>query len=164
MKSNAKIVGVSGFWWITIPWWHRSPVFYCEKRKHEQLSFMLTTVGQWCLHVGVLKCICLIYPNPWHVAVRTMWTMMTSSNWNLFRVTGSFVRGIHRSSVNFLHKEQWRGALTFLRSAPWINGRVNNGEPGDLSCHHANYDVVVMRGRCQDFLTNGHYDAVVKCW
>ena len=38
-----------------------------------------------------------------------------------------FVRGIHRSSVNSPHKgpaELW----CFLRSAPWINGWVNNRE------------------------------------
>ena len=41
--------------------------------------------------------------------------MMTSSNGNIFRVTGHwpFVRGIHRSPVNFPHKGQWRGALMF---------------------------------------------------
>ena len=45
--------------------------------------------------------------------------MMTSSNGNIFRVTGHLcARGIHRSPVNSPHKGQWRGALIFLWSAP----------------------------------------------
>ena len=46
--------------------------------------------------------------------------MMTSSNGNMFRVAGFFLRGIHRwmrgilrSSVNSPHTNQWRGALMF---------------------------------------------------
>ena len=38
----------------------------------------------------------------------------------------AFVRGIHRSSVNSLHKGQWRGALVFSLICAWINGWVNN--------------------------------------
>ena len=55
-----------------------------------------------------------------------------------------FVRGIHRSPVNSPHKGQWRGALMFLWSAPWINGWVNNRKAGDLRRHRAHYDVIVM--------------------
>ena len=43
-----------------------------------------------------------------------------------------FVRGIHRSPVNSLHKGQWRGALMFSLICAWINGWVNNGGAGDL--------------------------------
>ena len=32
----------------------------------------------------------------------------------------------------------------FLWSAPWINGRVNNGVASDLRRHHTHYDVIVM--------------------
>ena len=39
-----------------------------------------------------------------------------------------FVRGIHRSPVNSLHKGQWRGALMFSLICAWINGWVNNSE------------------------------------
>ena len=38
-----------------------------------------------------------------------------------------FVRGIHRSPVNSLHKGQWRGALMFSLICIRINGWVNNG-------------------------------------
>ena len=56
-----------------------------------------------------------------------------------------FVRGIHRSPVNSLHKGQWRGGLVFSLICVWINGWVNNGEAGDLRCHRAHYDVIVMK-------------------
>ena len=53
--------------------------------------------------------------------------MMTSSNGNIFRVTG-----------------QWRGTLMFSLICVWINGWVNNREAGDLRRYHAYYDVTVM--------------------
>ena len=64
--------------------------------------------------------------------------------WKHFLRYWPFVRGIHRSPVNSPHKDQWRRALMFLWSAPWINGRVNNGEAGDLRRHRTHYDVIVM--------------------
>ena len=42
--------------------------------------------------------------------------MMTSSNGNIFRVTGPF---IHRSPVDSPHKGQWRGALMFSMICAW---------------------------------------------
>ena len=56
----------------------------------------------------------------------------------------SFVRGIHRSSVNSPHKGQWRGALMFALIYTWTNGYVNNRDPGDLRRHRAHYDGTVM--------------------
>ena len=70
--------------------------------------------------------------------------MMTSSNGNIFRVTGHFLRGIHRSPVNSLHKGQWRGALMFSLICAWRNAWINNCEAGDLRPHRAHYDVTVM--------------------
>ena len=67
----------------------------------------------------------------------TSWMKHFSRYWPL-------VRGIHRSPVNSPHKTEWRGALMFLWSAPWINGRVSNREAGDLTRHRAHYDVIVM--------------------
>ena len=51
-----------------------------------------------------------------------------------------FVRGIPRSPV----KGQWRGDLVFSLIRAWINAWVNNREAGDLRCHRAHYDVIVM--------------------
>ena len=56
-----------------------------------------------------------------------------------------FVWGIHRSQVNSPHKGQWRIALIFSFICAWINGWVNNHEAGDLKCHLAHYDVIVMK-------------------
>ena len=69
--------------------------------------------------------------------------------WNNFPRYWPFVRGIHWSLVNSPHKGQWRRALMFLWSSPWINGWENNPEAGDLRCHHAHCDTTVMyTGRC----------------
>ena len=58
--------------------------------------------------------------------------MMTSSNGNIFRVTG-----------HSPYKGQWRGALMFSLICVWINGWVNS-EAGDLRWYRAHYDVTVM--------------------
>ena len=64
--------------------------------------------------------------------------------WKHFPRYWPFVRGIHRSPVNSLHKGQWRGALVFSLICARINGWVNNREVGDLRRHPAHYDVTVM--------------------
>ena len=69
--------------------------------------------------------------------------MMTSSNGNIFRVTGPLAR----SPVNSPHKGQWRGALTFSLICAWINGWVNNREDSDSRRHSIHYDVTVMLQR-----------------
>ena len=57
--------------------------------------------------------------------------------WKHFPCYWPFVRGIHRSPVNFRHKGQWHGALMFSFICAWINSWVNNGGAGDLRRHHA---------------------------
>ena len=64
--------------------------------------------------------------------------------WEHFPHYWTFVRGIHRSPVNSLHKGQWRGTLMFSLICVWINGWVNNHEVGDLRRSRAHYDVTVM--------------------
>ena len=77
--------------------------------------------------------------------------MITSSDGNIFRVTGHFcgeftgdLRGIHRSPVNSPHKGQWRGALMLFLICAWINCWVNNHGAGDLRGYRAHNDVIVM--------------------
>ena len=65
--------------------------------------------------------------------------------WKHFPRCWPFVRGIHRSPVNFPHKGKWRGALMFPLIFVWISGLVNNGEAGDLRRHRAHYDVIIMQ-------------------
>ena len=55
-----------------------------------------------------------------------------------------FVRGIHRSPVNSLHKGQWRGALIFSLICVCINDWVNNRDASDLRRYRAHYDVTIM--------------------
>ena len=70
---------------------------------------------------------------------------MTSSNGNIFRVTGPLcgeftgVRWIPHTKAS--DADIW----CFLWSAPWIDGWVNNRAAGDLNRHRAHYDVIVMR-------------------
>ena len=64
--------------------------------------------------------------------------------WKHFQRYWPFVLGIHLSPVNSPQKCQWCGALMFSLICAWINGWVNNREAGDLRCHHAHYDVIVM--------------------
>ena len=69
--------------------------------------------------------------------------MMTSSNGNIFSVTGHL-------PVNSSHKGQWRGALMFSLICARMNGWVNNGEAGDLRRYCAHYDVTIITCKIQD--------------
>ena len=64
--------------------------------------------------------------------------------WKHFPRYWPFVWGIHRLTVNSLHKGQWRGALMFSLIYGWINGWVNNRAAGDLRRHRGHYGVIVM--------------------
>ena len=57
--------------------------------------------------------------------------MMTSSNGNIFRITGPLSSTGHR-------------AFVFSLICAWTNGLANNGDVGDFKRHHAHYDVTVM--------------------
>ena len=67
---------------------------------------------------------------------------MTSSNGNIFRVTGPLCGEF---PVNSPHKGQWRGALMFSLICAIITDWENNREAGDLRRHRGHYDVNVMR-------------------
>ena len=66
---------------------------------------------------------------------------MTSSNGKFSALLASWSRN---SPVNSPHKGQWCGALMFCLICAWINAWVNSREAGDLRCHRAHYDVIVM--------------------
>ena len=65
--------------------------------------------------------------------------------WKHFPHYWPFVWGIHRFPVNSPHKGQWHGALMFSLICARIKGWANDGEAGDLRCHRAHYDVIVMQ-------------------
>ena len=70
--------------------------------------------------------------------------MMTSSNRNIFRVTGPLC-GEFTVPGDFPHKGQWSGAMMFSLICVWINDWVNNHEAGDLRRHRGHYDVNVLK-------------------
>ena len=83
--------------------------------------------------------------------IQNIMSMMTSSNGNIFRVTGSLCREFtsHRwihSPVTgeFPSQKPVTQALMFSLIYAWINAWVNNREAGDLRRHGAHYDVTVM--------------------
>ena len=65
-----------------------------------------------------------------------------------------FVRGFIGHRWITLIKAQRRGALIFFFICAWINAWVNNNEAGDLRCHRAHYDVIIMI----EWLTLKHLD------
>ena len=64
--------------------------------------------------------------------------------WKHFPRSWPFVRGTHRSQVNFTHKVRCRGTLMFSLICAWINGWANNREADDWRRHRAYYEVTVM--------------------
>ena len=67
--------------------------------------------------------------------------------WKHFLRHCPFVRGIHRSPVDFPHKGQWRPALMFSLICAWANVWTNKRDAGDLRRYRAHYDVIVMLSR-----------------
>ena len=74
--------------------------------------------------------------------------MITSSNGNIFRVTGPLCGGIHGSVVKSPQKGQWR----------WVNNR----EAGDLRRHRAHYDVIVMGLHVHYNISNQFWTIFIK--
>ena len=98
----------------------------------------------------------------WHcVFTEHVFTMMTSSNGNIFRVTGPLC-GNSPVPVSSPHKVQWRGALMFSLICVWINDWVNNREAGDLRCHRGHYDVNVMLYMCSRSYVSVISDVTIK--
>ena len=91
--------------------------------------------------------------------------MMTSSNGNIFRVTGHLC-GNSPVPVKSPHKGQWRGALMFSLYCARINVWVNNREADDLRRNRAHYDVNVMTSALKQRIRNMSCDIehlVLQC-
>ena len=74
----------------------------------------------------------------------TSLNMMTSSNGNIFRVTG-YLCGEFTGHRWIPHtKTSDTELLCFFFICAWINGWVNNREAGDLRRHCAHFNVIVM--------------------
>ena len=121
-------------WWLTIYIW-----------KYLLSCMLFTKYFHYNIEKGVSTSSILIqrYPNILHNIPNTF-RMMTSSNGNIFRVTGHLCGEFTGSPVNSQHKGQWRRALMFSLICVWINGWVNKREADDLRRYRAHYDVIVM--------------------
>ena len=84
-----------------------------------------------------------------------MWIMCESHYWNWsfhddvikwkhFPRYWPFVRGIHRSPVDFPHKGHWRGASMWFLICTWTKCCINHRDAADLRRHRAHYIVIVM--------------------
>ena len=82
---------------------------------------------------------------------------MKSSNGNFFRIIGPLCAEFTGDQWVPLTKASDAELWCFLWSAPWINSWVNSLEAGDLRCHHAHYDVIVMW-----FILSLHYTMIVN--
>ena len=130
--------------------WHASITLTYYHQSGRGFSFVESTAGT---HLEVI----------WRISRKLYWTLTwlclcyqvkAGQNflptcddvikWKHFPRYWPLVRGIHRAPVNSPHKGQWRGALMFSLICARINGWVNNREAGDLRCHRAHYDVIVM--------------------
>ena len=69
---------------------------------------------------------------------------MTTSNGNIFRVTGYLCGEFTGHRWIPLTNASGPERRCFIWSVPWINGWVNTREVGDLRRHHAHHDVIVM--------------------
>ena len=69
--------------------------------------------------------------------------MMTSSNGNIFRITGPLC-GEFTGPGEFPTQRPVTRSFHFSLICVWINGWVNNREAGDLRRHRGHYDVSVI--------------------
>ena len=93
-----------------------------------------------------------LFVNLWNKRICRLlsrWHMMTSSNGNIFRVTGPLCGEFpgHRGFPP--RKGQCRGTLIFSLICAWTKARAKNRNPeswnaDDLRRHHAHYEVTVM--------------------
>ena len=120
--------------------------------KHKIQKYQFAWILQWLKSFPFDLCISLYnLTNHSYVFVgyyiKTNNIMMTSSNGNIFRVTGLCARNPPVTG-EFPYKRQWLEALIFSLIYAWINACVNNREAGDLRCHRAHHGVIVMSCLC----------------
>ena len=105
------------------------------------------------------------YYNVWFSSFgiwRSRWPFMkTSSNVNIFRVTGPLCGEFTGYWwIPLTKKRQCRGACMFRLICAWINGRVNNREDVNLRRHRAHYVVIEICGIFR--LQNTTYTSVIS--
>ena len=85
-----------------------------------------------------------IYRHMWYIIIinRWGWFIMTSSNGNIFRVTGPLCGEF--TGHRWIPLTQWCGALMFTLICTWTKGWANNRNAGEIRRHRARHDVTVM--------------------
>ena len=68
----------------------------------------------------------------------------TTRPWGTFPRHWPFVRGIHRTTVDFPRKGQWRRALMFSWICAYPSGWASSQDDGDLRLYRSNYDATAM--------------------
>ena len=107
------------------------------------------SVWCWCGVMSLLMLMLIQADVTWNlvshvVSIVTSAFMMTSSNGNIFRVTGHLCGEFTGHPWILLTKASDAELWCFLWSLIRINGWVNNGEAGDLRRRRAHCDVIVM--------------------
>ena len=103
------------------------------------LWFNMTVIGHMGFRIGCRQDVLL-----WRDRDLNTNRMMTSSNGNIFRVTGPLCGEFTGHRWILCTKASDAELWCFFLTAPWINGWVKNGEAGDLRGHRTHYDVIVM--------------------
>ena len=128
IKHSHIYIVTNQFWYQTNDYY----IFFMQGRDRMLMIYL----GLQCTSKVAYGILLVCYPGD-------IMNMMTSSNGNIFRVTGHLCgeftghRWIPRTKVS--DAELW-----FFFDCAWINDWVNNREAGDLRRHRRHYDVNVM--------------------
>ena len=118
--------------------------FLCDDLGCQALKLTAWSL-RWDVRGTALKAVNLTaFPFQCIVVSIILVNMMTSSNGNIFRVTGPLCGEFTCHRWIPPHKGQWRGALMFPLICAWTNIWVNNRDVSDLRRHRAHYGVNVM--------------------
>ena len=73
----------------------------------------------------------------------TLASMMTSSNGNIFHITG-LCEGISPVTGEFPSQRPVTWSFDVFFDQHWTNNSANHQNAGDLRCHHTHYDITVI--------------------
>ena len=88
--------------------------------------------------------------------------MMTSSNGNIFRITGPLCGEFTGHRWIPITKASDVELWCFLWSSPEQMFELNNRDTNDLRCHHARYDINVMADYCSAYILDIFHDDIIK--
>ena len=129
LSGNAGVIGAQIIWAVKSVWIRHISFSHMSYLHITKFCFLFQKIYMFLIIISnVIYCKSFPFrPGRAYFAIHD-----DVIKWKYFPRYWRFVRGIHRSPVNSLHKGQWRGALMFSLICVWINSWVNNGEAGDL--------------------------------